>query len=116
MTSHPSPQAISKLRARMIEDMTIRGFTAVTQRDYIRSVKTFAGFIGRSPDTATLEEIRRFQFALREGGATPSKINAIVAGLRFFFRVTLGRPEIEHWTQYAREVENWLDVPLAQSE
>jgi integrase/recombinase XerD len=110
-----SNQPISALRARMIEDMTIRGFTADTQRDYIRSVKSLASFIGRSPDTATQDDIRRFQFALRKEGATPSKINSIVSGLRFFFNVTLGRPEIERWTQFVREPRR-LPVILSPDE
>ena len=110
-----SNQPISTLRARMIEDMTIRGFTAHTQRDYIRSVKSLASFIGRSPDSATQDDLRRFQFALREQGATPSKINAVVSGLRFFFNVTLGRPEIERWTQFVREPRR-LPVILSPDE
>jgi hypothetical protein len=51
MTSKTSPEAISRLRARMIEDMTIRGFAAKTQVDYVRCVKRFAAFLGRAPDT-----------------------------------------------------------------
>jgi hypothetical protein len=92
MTSKTSPEAISPsretramspLRARMIEDMTIRGFGAKTQADYIRCVKRFAAFLGRSPDTATPEEICRLQFTLREEDMSPSAINAIVSALRF---------------------------------
>jgi integrase/recombinase XerD len=75
-----SEKPISDLRRRMIEDMTIRGFTQATQRDYIRSVRILAAFIGRSPDTATPDEIRAYQLRLREDGASPSKTNAIVSG------------------------------------
>lgn len=96
-------QSANSLRQRMTEDMTIRGFSAATQRDYLRSVKSLTAFIGRSPDTATPDEIRKFQFHLREEGASPSKMNATVSGLRFFFRITLKRPEIERWTQFVRE-------------
>jgi len=71
-----SAKATSLLRARMIEDMAIRGFGAKTQADYIRNVKYLAAFVGRSPDTATPEEIRKFQFALRQEGASPTKMNA----------------------------------------
>ncbi len=110
-----SDQQISKLRQRMIEDMTIRGFTADTQNDYIRSVKNFAIFIGRSPDTATPEEIRQYQLHLRQEGASSSKINAIVTGLRFFFRVTLDQPGIERWTQFVREPRK-LPVILSPEE
>jgi site-specific recombinase XerD len=99
----------------MIEDMTIRGFGSKTKSDYLRSVKNLAVFIGRSPDTATADEIRRFQFSLREDGASPTKMNAIVSGLRFFFRVTLNRPEIERWTQFVREPRK-LPVILSPEE
>ena len=71
MTSKTSPEAISRLRARMIGDMTICGFAVKTQVDYVRCVKRFAAFLGRAPDTATPQEIRRFQFALREDGMSP---------------------------------------------
>lgn len=108
-------RALSPLRARMIEDMTIRGFVDKTQVDYIRCVKRFAAFLGRSPDTATPEEIRRFQFALREEGMSPSAINAVVSALRFFFKVTLGRPEIDRWTQFVREPRK-LPVILSREE
>src|SRR5216684_2980295 len=61
MTSAPSPRPISALRARMIEDMTVRGFNENTRSDYVRDVRAFAAFIGRSPATATAEDLRRFQ-------------------------------------------------------
>ena len=40
MTVNPSPPSGSALRQRMIEGMTVRGFTAKTQHNYIRCVKT----------------------------------------------------------------------------
>ena len=61
MTSHRSDCPVSALRARMIEDMKVRGFSEKTSNDYIRNVRTFAAFVGRSPDTATAEDLRRFQ-------------------------------------------------------
>ena len=60
MTSDGSPRPISPLRARMIEDMTVRGFSEKTRHDYVRKVRAFAAFIGRSPDTATAEDLRLF--------------------------------------------------------
>src|ERR1700732_4517829 len=59
MTSHPSHRPVSALRARMIEDMRVRGFTEKTRNDYVRNVRAFAAFIGRSPDEATAEDLRR---------------------------------------------------------
>src|SRR5215813_14524442 len=58
-----SDKPISDLRRRMIADMTIRTFSDKTQHDYIRNVEAFARFLGRSPDTATGDDIRRFQLA-----------------------------------------------------
>ncbi len=46
MTSDPSRHPVSVLRARMIEDMIVRGFTEKTRNDYIRNVRAFAAFIG----------------------------------------------------------------------
>ena len=66
MTFDPSQQPVSALRARMIEDMIVRGFTEKTRNDYIRNVRAFAAFIGRSPDTATAEDLRRFQLHQRQ--------------------------------------------------
>src|SRR5215470_14175190 len=71
-----SDKPISDLRRRMIADMTIRSFSEKTQRDYIRQIEAFANFLGRSPDTATGDDIRRFQFAQVEQGAQPPKMNA----------------------------------------
>ena len=69
MTSDSSPQPISPLRARMIEDMSVRGFKEDTRREYVRQVRAFAAFIGRSPDTATAEELRLFQLSRRASTA-----------------------------------------------
>ena len=86
--------AISPLRRRMIEDMTVRNFVEKTQNDYIRHVRNFTAFLGRSPDTASAEDLRRFQLHLTETGVRPPTINSAVAALRFFFTVTLDRPEM----------------------
>ena len=68
MTSHSSHQPVSALRARMIEDMKVRGFSQKTRNEYIRNVRAFAAFIGRSPDTATAEELRLFQLHQTQSG------------------------------------------------
>ena len=86
-----SNEAVSPLRRRMIDDMTIRHFGAKTQADYIRTVRTFAAFLGQSPDQAEPEDLRRFQLHMAAQGASPAKMNAAVSALRFFFKVTLGR-------------------------
>jgi site-specific recombinase XerD len=86
---------MSPLRRRMIEDMTVRGFTACTQRGYIAAVKNFTTFLGRSPDRADKEDLRRFQLHMRSAGASAANMNMAVSALRFFFGVTLGRGDAE---------------------
>jgi integrase/recombinase XerD len=85
---------ISPLRRRMIEDMTVRNFGADTHRSYIRAVKNLAVFLGRSPDTATAEDLRLFQLHLTETHVRPPTINGTVSALRFFFTVTLDRADV----------------------
>jgi len=80
--SLPTSVSVSPLRQRMLEDMTMRGLRTDTQRDYIRVVRSFAAFLGRSPDTATAEDIRRFQVHQRESGIQPQSINNSVSALR----------------------------------
>ena len=94
MTSGPSQRPISPLRARMIEDMTVRGFNEHTRSGYVRHVRAFAAFIGRSPDTATAEDLRLFQLHQTQIGVQPPSINSAVSALRFFFTVTLERPDL----------------------
>ena len=89
-----SETPISPLRQRMIEDMNVRKLGAATQRNYIRAVKILSDFLGRSPATATAEDLRRFQVHQSEAGAQPSVMNNTVTALRFFLRVTLDRPEM----------------------
>ena len=103
MTSHSSHQPVSALRARMIEDMKVRGFSEKTRNDYIRNVRAFAAFIGRSPDTATAEDLRRFQLHQTQTGTRPPSIKSAVAALRFFFTVTLDRPDLARRLTIVRE-------------
>src|SRR6202049_3561505 len=88
-----SEKPISPLRRRMLQDMSVRRFTPDTQREYIRAVKRLTAFLGRSPDTATAEDLRAFQLHLTETGVQPPTINTMVTVLRFFFKVTIARPE-----------------------
>jgi hypothetical protein len=98
-----SEMPISPLRRRMIEDMTVRQFVEKTQADYIRHVRTFTVFLGRSPDTATAEDLRRFQLHQAESGVRPPSMNGAVAALRFFFGVTLERPDLGRALVFVRE-------------
>src|SRR5258708_10270375 len=94
MTSDPSQRPVSPRRARMSEDMAVHGFNERTRGHYVRHVRAFAAFIGRSPDTATAEELRLFQLHQTRSGVQPPSINGAVSALRFFFTVTLDRPDL----------------------
>jgi integrase/recombinase XerD len=108
-------EAMSPLRRRMIEDMTIRKFAPKTQHDYVQRVKNFAAFLGRSPDTASFEDVRRYQLHLAASGVGVPTINQTISTLRFFFKVTLGRHEIIEHTHVIREARK-LPVVLSLEE
>ena len=84
--------SISPLRQRMIDDMTARHFGEKSQKDYIRCVKNLAVFLRRSPETADLEDLRRFRLHLIESSLGVSSVNTAMQALRFFFSVTLDKP------------------------
>ena len=107
-----SMDAVSPLRQRMIEDMNARKLCAGTRRGHLRSCKRFAAFLKRSPDTATAEDIRRFQLQLAETGMSICNRNRIMTGLRFLFRVTLRRLDLAAEIYHLREPQK---VPLVMS-
>jgi len=86
-------EPISLLRQRMIEDMRLRKLSPKTQTSYIRHIKEFTRFLGRSPDTANAEDLRGYQLHLVERGIASGNLNARITGLKFFYETTLERPE-----------------------
>jgi integrase/recombinase XerD len=108
-------KAISPLRRRMIEDMTIRKLGPKTQAGYIRAVKNFAVFLGHSPDRASIEDIRRYRLSLASGGLGIASVNAVMTALRFFFKVTLRRGDVTEDIVFAREPRR-LPVVLSPEE
>jgi integrase/recombinase XerD len=108
-------EVISPLRRRMIEDMTIRKLSPKTQQGYIRTIRNLAAFLGRSPDKASFEDVRRFQLHVAQSGVGTGALNATVAALRFFFRVTLKRYAIIEHTAFIHEPRK-LPVVLSPDE
>src|ERR1700680_4015553 len=108
-------ECITPLRRRMIEDMSVRHFASKTQHDYIRTVMKLTRFLGRSPDTATNEDLRRFQLHLTENRAGAPIINSTVSALRFFFTVTLGRAAAARHLTFVHEPRK-LPVVLSPEE
>jgi site-specific recombinase XerD len=107
--------AISPLRQRLIDDMNVRRFSRETQRNYIRDVGRFATFLGRSPDTATAEDVRRFQIEQGDLGVPIPTMNSIVSALRFFFTVTIDRPDLSRKLVRTAHPRN-LPVVLSRDE
>ena len=108
-------QAMSPLRRRMIEDMTIRKLATKTQHDYLQKVKNFAAYLGRSPDTASSEDVRRYQLHLTASGVGIPTINQTISTLRFFLKITLGRPDLVERATFVREPRK-LPVVLSPEE
>jgi len=96
-------EAITPLRQRMIDDMNARKLGAHSQRSHIYSCKRFAAFLKRSPQTATCEDIRRFQLHLADTGTSICNRNRIMTGVRFLFRVTLRRLDLTAEIYHLRE-------------
>ena len=95
--------------------MTIRKLSPKTQQGYIRTIKNLAAFLGRSPETASFEDIRRFQLHLAANGVGTPIRNQTVAALRFFFKVTLKRYAIVEHTHFIHEPRK-LPVVLSPEE
>ena len=103
------------LRRRMIDDMRMRKLEHKTQQAYIRAVCKLAVYLRRSPDTSTVEDLRRFQLHLVDRGTSPITLNATLTGLKFFFDVTLDRGELMAKMQPVR-VPRTLPVVLSREE
>ena len=111
MTHPVFEKPISDLRRRMLQDMSNRNFGDKTRHDYIKHVETLAKFLGRAPDTATADDVRQFQADQIAGGALPPKMNSQASALRFFFTITLGRPDLANQvarTYYPRKLPRVL--------
>jgi len=103
---------ISPLRQRMIEDMAARKLGPHSRRSHIDSCRRFAAFLGRSPDTATTDDVRRFQLHLIESGLSICNRNRIMSGVRFLFRVTLRRHDLAAEVYHLKEPQK---LPLVMS-
>lgn len=109
---HPT---VSPLRQRMLEDMRMRRLAPKTQTAYIRAVRRFTAYLGRPPDTATVEDLRNFQLHLVDDGTSPTTLNATITGLKFFCEITLDRPELMARMQ-AVHLPHTLPVVLSREE
>src|SRR5450755_1005428 len=112
---NPSTPGIAPLRQRMLDDMRMRKLEPKTQAGYLRAVRHLAVFLKGSPDTATVEDLRRFQLDMVDKGTSPITLNATITGLKFFFEVTLDRGDLMAKMQPVR-VPQTLPVVLSRPE
>ncbi|WP_131196778.1 phage integrase N-terminal SAM-like domain-containing protein [Lichenihabitans psoromatis] len=113
MSQQQASVPVSPLRRRMLDDMAMRGLHEDTKRNYIMFVRSFAAFLSRSPETATAEDVRRFQIHQADSGVQPPTINGSVSALRFLFTVTLDRPDLSRrlvLVRYAQKLPTVLNV------
>ena len=110
-----SNQTVSPLRQRMLEDMRMRQLAPKTQSAYIRAVSRFGAFLGKSPHTASIEDLRRFQLHMVDEGTSPITLNATITGLTFLFDVTLDRKDAMAKMQSVR-IPHRLPVVLSKEE
>jgi integrase-like protein len=83
-------QAMSPLRARMIEDMKLAGLAATTQEIYLQAVRSLAKHYNRLPELLAEEEVRRYLLDVRERNARGS-FKTCHYGIQFFYRNTLAK-------------------------
>lgn len=112
---NPSSATVSPLRQRMLDDMRMRNLAPKTQSAYIRAVRSLAGFLRRPPDTASPEDLRLFQLHLVGAGTSAVSVNATLTGLKFFFDVTIERPDAMSKMQPLRTPRR-LPVVLSREE
>jgi site-specific recombinase XerD len=108
-----SKTATTPLREQMIADMSARNLNPHTQRSHIQSCKRFAAVLGRSPGTATADEIKAFQLHLIESGASIPNRNRIMSGVKFLLKVTLRRHDLAAEIYHLKEPQK---VPVVMSQ
>src|SRR5262249_42834096 len=99
-------------RARSLHVMTARKLGPHSQRSHIHSCRRFAAFLKRSPDTATADDVRRFQLHLVEAGLSVCNRNRIMTGVKFLFRITLRRHDLAAEIYHLKEEQK---LPLTMS-
>ncbi len=110
-----SEQSIPDIRQRFLEDMRIKGLQPKTQTMYLSAMRDFIRFLGRSPDTATSEDLRAFQLDMSGKGTGAATFNNRLTVLSFFFSVTCARQGMKRYMRYQR-VPRKIPVVLSAQE
>ena len=79
------------LRQRMIDEMTLRGFSPKTHTAYIAAVAGLARYHARPPDQLCIDHVQAYLLhCLRDRQLSDSTCRQILNGLRFFYLKTAG--------------------------
>lgn len=83
---------MTPVRQKLIQDLTIRGYSQHTIRAYVRSIADLSSHFKSPPQELSEAQIQSFLFHLAtQRNASWSTLNVVISGFRFFFRVTVGR-------------------------
>lgn len=107
-------QSIPAIRQRFLEDMRVKGLSPKTQTMYLRAMRDFTRFIGRSPDTASPEDLRAFQLNMADKGVGAPTFNNRLSVLSFFFSVTCAREGMKKYMRYQRIAKKIPEVLSAE--
>jgi len=94
---------MTPLRQRYIDDLRLRNYAPKTIESYVAGVVRLARHFGCAPDQLGAEEVRAFQLELLRRRVSWSLFNQTVCALRFFYRVTLGRPDVVTMIPYGKK-------------
>lgn len=87
---------MGELRERMENDLIIRGLSPNTQRSYLTAVKGLAKYYRRRPDELSTVEVQRYlRHLIEERRLAPASVRLASQGIRFFYRITLDRPNVD---------------------
>jgi len=106
---------MTPLRQRLLDDLRLRNYSPRTIEASVAAVAKIARHFRLPPDQLSPEQIRQFQVHLIDQRVSFSQLNQVTAGLRFFYAVTLGRPDVVHKIAYGKRPKK-LPVVLAPDE
>lgn len=104
---------MTPLRTRMVADMSARNLGPASQTSHLRACRRFAAWLGRSPETATPDDVRDFQQHLIETATSICTRNQTMTGVKFLFRVTMRRHDLVAEIFHLKEP---VKVPLVLSQ